>query len=98
MIVVCPFFACAIMQLSCHHHCFCLHLVPMLSSVHFNEIFYYTQNYAKFCRRDRYTPLACAAKSGKYEIMAYLLSNSEVSPEGIRNEKVIIHVYTLESF
>ena len=42
------------------------------------------------CRIDRYTPLACAAKAGNYDIMAYLLSIKDVTPEGVAKDEVHI--------
>ena len=39
-------------------------------------------------RRSRYIPLCCSAKSGKHDIVSYLLSIREVTPEGVGKEQV----------
>lgn len=46
-------------------------------------------------RCGRYTPLCCAAKKGKYDILAYLLSLTGVSPEGVEIEEVTIYATIL---
>ena len=73
----------------------------MIIFLFFNNLFLYTslicsdiQVYSCMCRvflcrRSRYTPLCCAAKSGKHDIVSYLLSIREVTPEGVGKEQVL---------
>ena len=56
----------------------------------FLDHFSHAYNYIISYRLDRYTPLACAAKAGNYDIMAYLLSIKGVSPEGVDGKEQVL--------